>query len=264
MKDFVIVLPTHSSYCGVVKNFLQLLGKNWPDCPFDIVVSVVGDDVKIDGVDNLYNGKDASLIDCVVNVVKKYKRKYYISFLGDAFINMKIDNTEIVEMLKSLADSNIEYCSLQCVKNYRKEKKFNDYFRHINNLDRYSHNFTVFVASRGFIMGEMARFKTDLDFEKNYLCRKDDFYFDRHLIVRKNYFNLLPSITKGKWDRINYRKLKKDNPEVEFDARDVQSWKESILCHTRSRVVAFLPSSVRVGLKKITERVFDVKFGVEG
>ncbi len=86
-NDFVIVLPTHSDYIEITKIFLQLLKKNWSDCPFKIIISVTGEKIVVDDAEIVYNGKKASLIDCLVNVSKQYNSKYYISFLGDAFIN---------------------------------------------------------------------------------------------------------------------------------------------------------------------------------
>lgn len=264
MSDFVIILPTHSSYIGITKNFIQLLRKNWVDCPFKIVVSATGSKVSIEDVENLYNGEGASLIECVVNAAKKYKAEYCISFLGDAFINKKIDDEKILSLLNDLVIKDIQYCSLEYVKNYKKRKNFNDYCRYINNLDRYSHNFTAFVASYDFIMKELSKYRTDLDFEKAYLYQDEDFYFDDHLVVTKNYFNLLPGITKGKWDRFNYNKLRKSNPEIKFAKRDIQSFKESSICHVRGRIVPYMPSSIRKRMKLATEKVFKVKFGVEG
>lgn len=264
MWDFIIILPTHSSYIEITKSFIQLLKKNWANCPFKIVVSTTGKKVVVDGAENLYNGKKASLIDCVVNVTKKYKSKYYISFLGDAFINNKINNEKVLLLLDDLLINQIDYCSLKCVRNYKKRKNFDDHFRHINNLDRYSHNFTAFVASYDYINDELSKYKTDLDFEKAYLFQTENFYFDKHLIVKKNYLNLLPCITKGKWDNINYRRLTKKNPEINFEERELQSLKESLVCHVRNKVVSNIPDFVRRKIKAYTEKVFNMRFGVEG
>ena len=264
MNDFIIILPTHSDYIGITKNFIQLLRKNWPDCPFEIVVSVTGELVKVDKVKNLYNGKNASLIDCVVNVAKKYKKKYYLSFLGDAFINGRIDNVEIQKILKSLLKNKVAYCSLLNVKNYKKKKNFDKQMRYINGLDRYSHNFTAFAASYDFVKRDLSLYKTDLDFEKEYLSETRNFYYDDRLVLRKNYFKLLPSIVKGEWDRINYKKLVANNPEIKFETRKFQSLKNTMLCHTRNVIVMHLPAFLRIRLKSATERIFGLKFGVEG
>ena len=263
-NDFIIVLPTHSKYSKITANFLKLLRKNWSDCQFEIVVSMTGEDIKIEGVKNIYNGKNASLIKCLVDASKEYKSKYYISFLGDAFISKKINNSSVMNLLNTIDNSNIDYCSLKYVKGYTKEKKCNQYFRYINALDRYSHNFTAFVVSYDYLNEEFLKFKDDLDFEEYYLKKKTNKYYDKHLIVRKNYFRLLPGIIKGEWDAINYKRLKKDNPEINFDNRPVLSFKESAIRHIRNNIVAHIPANARIGIKKFTEKAFGFKFGVDG
>lgn len=262
MKDIVIIIPTHSSYIGIVKNFLQLFKKNWPECPYDVIVSVTGEKVRLNDATALYCGKNASLIECVMKATKNSKN--CICMLGDMFINSKVDNKAIVEIIERLEKDNIQYCSLSYVKNYKKEKKYSEELRCINNLDRYSHNFGAFFASRNFIENELAKYETDLAFEEAFLHQKENYYFTDHLIVRKNYFNLLPGITKGEWDRINFRRLKKSNPEIVFADRPIQSRKNSVICHVRGKVVSHLPNFVRVGMKGSIERVFHINFGVRG
>lgn len=261
-NDFIIVLPTHSKYCRVTANFLELLKKNWPDCPFKIVVSMTGEDITIKEAKSIYNGKNASLIECLVNASKKYKSKYYISFLGDAFISKRINNSSAKNLLSIIKNNNIDYCSLKYVKGYTKEKRFDQYFRYINSADRYSHNFTAFVVSNSYLNNEISKLKDDLEFETFFLSKTGDKYYSKHLIVRKNYFELLPSIVKGKWDAINYKKLKRDNPEINFDDRPTLSLKESVMRHIRNSIVAHIPADARIGIKKTTEKIFGFKFGV--
>ena len=262
-SDYIIIIPTHSSYQKTVENFLQLLRKNWPNCPYKLIVSVTGNNTVIPNCENLYNGRDASLIDCIVNVTKKYPNKRYLCLLGDAFINKKIDNEIVQKMLNILTKNRIDYCSLNYVRNYKKVKTFNQNLRYIHGKDRYSHSFVAFAASYQYIAEELSKFKSDLDFEKFYLFQDKNEYYKNHLIVRKNYFNLLPSITKGKWDRNNYYKLRKSNPEVIFDKREVQTLKEAFVCHLRELIVPCLPSKMRIRVKKIVENISGFHFGVK-
>lgn len=39
----------------------------------------------------MFNGPDATLVDCIVNASNKYRSDYYMVFLGDAFICGKVD-----------------------------------------------------------------------------------------------------------------------------------------------------------------------------
>lgn len=261
MDKPIIIIPTNSKYIDVVENFLQMLKKNWPDCPYDTVVSVTGKKTSLKDTKSIYCGEKATLIDCIVKAIGK--RKNCICILGDMFMNKRIDNEKLQSIINTLIENKIQYCSLSFVKNYKKEKLFNEDLRLINNLDRYSHNFAAFFASDRFVKDELSKFKTDLDFEKGFLYQKEDFYYTDRLAVRKNYLNIVAGITKGEWDRINYRKLKKDNPEIVFADRPVQSRKNSIICHVRGGVVHYLPSPIRVFLKKCTEKICRIDFGVE-
>lgn len=264
MANTIIIIPTNSSYIEIVKNFLQLLRKNWSKCPYKIVVSITGKNVTLSGVEVLYNGEKASLIDCIVNAEKEYDCDCCICMLGDMFISATIDDGVIGNILRKLSEDKVDYCSLNYVKNYKKEKSYSEELRFINNLDRYSHSFSAFFASRNFIEKELVKYDTDLDFEKSYLFGKESFYYNNHLAVRKNYFNFMPGIIKGKWDRINYFKLKRNNPEIAFEKRAMQSRSESIICHIRSMAIHLLPHGLRIWLKKLIENAMGMRFGVEG
>ena len=188
-------------------------------------------------------------------MVNKYDALYYINFLGDAFISKKINTNLFLEEMNYMLEYNIDYCCLNYVKRYTKEKIFDEYFRHINDLDRYSHSFVAFIASRKYIVKELINFKNDLDFEMYYIHKHRNDYYKNHLIVRKNYFGILPSITKGKWDRINYLKLKKDNPEIVFEKREMTSLGKSICMHIRKKVISYLPQNCRKKIKRLFEKI---------
>lgn len=248
--DLVIIIPTHSSYIDIVKNFLELFKKNWENCNYLIIISVCGENINMDGFKILYNGKNASLIDCIVNVKNKYPSNYYMCFLGDAFINKKIIQKDVDKLLKTMYDGNIQYCSLLCVKNYKKVKSYNDKLRYINSKDRYSHNFVAFIASHCYIDTIMAKCKSDLEYELLYLNNQKNFYYDFDLIFKKNYFGLMPGITKGKWNRFVLNTLKKNNREINFAYRPTESFFESLYSIIREKIIGYIPLSIRKIIKK--------------
>ncbi|MBR3163491.1 MAG: hypothetical protein IKF17_05285 [Clostridia bacterium] len=260
MQKYIIILPTHSNYKNITVNFLQLLKKYWKECNYKIIISITGEKEEFSGYECVYNGRNASLIECILNAANMYKSNYYMCFLGDAFINKKINDCEIKKQLYLIQKSKIDYCSLMYVKRYKKEKRFNDYFRYINSLDRYSHNFVAFVVSHNYIQKQLATFKNDLDYEEYYLHENKDFYYEKHLIVRKNFFGITPGITKGKWDRINYLKLCRKNPEIDFEDRELQTWKETIFEHFRNILISYMPPFVRIRLKTFITKVFKKTF----
>ncbi len=260
VDDIVIVIPTHSSYKTIVLNFLQLFEKNWKDCPYKIVISICGENIQFEGLNTIYNGENTSLIECISNAVKLFDARYYMCFLGDAFINKKIDTKEFLKDFNEISNKAIDYCCLNYVKRYKKEKKFNNKFRYINSKDRYSHSFVAFIASKKFMTKDLVDFDSDLSFEKYYLNDKKSFYYSNHIIVRKNYFAILPGITKGKWDRINFHILQKSNPEIDFDSREIEPFINTVLNFLRKKFINKIPRSLRVLSKKIIKKVFNIQF----
>lgn len=246
--DVILIIPTHSSYMDIVKNFLELFSKNWNDCNYPIIISVCGKNEKIDGYINIYNGNDASLIDCILNAALEFKSKYYICLLGDAFINKKVNQKIIDTIIYSMEQGKINYCSLLNVRHYRKIKSFNSSLRYINSKDRYSHTFIAFIANNYYLKNVLSKFHTDLEYEMGYINIEKEYYFEHDLIVKNNYLGILPGIRKGKWNRIFLYKLKKDNPEIVFSKRPVESIVDTIygICAYSS---SYLPEKIRIAIK---------------
>ena len=97
-----IIVPTNSKYIDICKNFMDVLKRSWSDCPYRVIVSITGENKKIDGVINLYNGSDASLIDCIVNASNIYKCDYYMVFLGDAFMCGNVETYKVKNLLEDM------------------------------------------------------------------------------------------------------------------------------------------------------------------
>lgn len=257
----IIIIPTHSNYIDVCRDFLNLFKKNWGDCPYEICVSITGSNLSIEDVKTFYNGTDASLIDCILNVSKQNKADYYFCFLGDAFINGKINTDKMINMLDCFKLMQIDYCSLLYVKPYAKKKIFIDKnFRYISNKDRYSHNFVSFVASEKYIFEKLATMKDDYDFEYSYLKKAeniDTYYFEHEIIVNSNIISIYPGIVNGRWNRKVYNLLVRDNPELEFTNRRKLSLVESFYVNLYDSIIHFLSSSFRNKIKRVANLIIN-------
>lgn len=245
----LIIIPTHSKYRDVVNNFLSLLKKNWSECPYRIVVSICGENFDIQGFDKVYNGSNSNLIDCITNVKNLYSCDFYMCFLGDAFINKKVNQNIVNKIINDMHYNNIDYCSLINVKNYKKVKKLNTILRYIHSQDRYSHNFISFIVTEQYIDNVLSKMTSDLEFEMKYLSIKNSFYYQNHIIVTKNIFNIMPGIKKGRWNKFVLRKLKKNNPEINFAKLPVETYFESLYSALHNKVITYIPSCFRKKLK---------------
>ncbi|WP_203263471.1 hypothetical protein [Streptococcus uberis] len=260
-KKIIIVLPTHSNYLELISNFLQVFNENWPDCPFEIVISITGEDKCINGYDCLYNGKNASLIDCLVSVSNLYNPEYIISFLGDAFITKKINNDDFFEILNFMSENIIHYCSIRYVRNYWKKKNASSKLRFIHQNDRYSHNFVSFIVDQYYMSNTIKNFQSDLEFEQFYLHNQiGDDYYKHDVIVSKNIFNINPAINKGKWNRKVRKKLIKKYPNIEFIDLPKESIGDTIINGLRNKIIYYLTPKTRKLFKLLLLKVLGKEF----
>ena len=263
MNKVLVNLVTHSAYSDVCDNFLQLFKKNWKDCPYDFVISIIGDEIHFEGYKCYYFGKESTLPNAIYELMKITNYDYCISFLGDAFINSNINTFEISELMDSFMKGNYEYGCLIPRQPFRlKGKIANKYFRFISNYDIYNMCFVAFIASRNFVEHEFCNGISDLEFEMKYLKPDSDekIYYDNRVIVLDNFFNLLPGIEAGKWNRKALKKLEKNNPEINFSKRPLVSVSKSYINRIIGVAQIFISKKQRQIFKKIFNRYFKYKF----
>ncbi len=253
--DLIIVMATHSSYIDICKNFLELIKKNWADCPYRIIIALTGDDVEDDfgSCEKYYCGKQSTLTDCIRKVSDIYKFKYYMCFLGDAFLSKKVSDDDVKDFVDEIEKLDIDYCCLYPKVPIKKCKMAGKWTRYINSLDRYSHSFIAYIASKRFIDSEFGLGSNDLKFEVKYLkiaSEKNEYYFDKHVILKNNIFNIKPGIVKGKWDRIVLSNLRRNNPEIDFAYRPKISIFKQLLLIVRKFIFRWLPKSYVVKMSK--------------
>lgn len=263
MSKILINLVTHSSYADVCQNFLSLLKKNWSDCPYDFIISIIGQKISFDGYICHYHGKNCKLPEAIYKEISESDYEYCISFLGDAFINSKINNEEVFKLIHVIENCNIEYCCLIPRKPFRfKKKKVGDMLRYISSYDAYNMCFVAFIASRKFILKEFCNGISDLEFEKKYLEENTDnyfFYTDR-VIVTKNVFNLVPGIDAGKWNRHAIKILKNSNSDISFCDRERISFFKNIFSDIIHFSQIIVSKKQRRIIKKFLKNIFGIKF----
>lgn len=263
MKKVIINLVTHSAYKDVCENFLNLFDKNWHDCKFEFCISVIGDKIDFRGKKVIYNGNKCTLPEAIYNLMNNSDYDYCLSFLGDAFINTKVNNDEINKIIEEIDKCNIEYCNLIPKAAYRHHKiSLNRDMRFITTNDNYNMSFVAFIASKKFILQEFKDKISDLDFEKKYLNRENVKYqiYKNRTILNKNVLGIVPGISAGKWDRHALNKLQKDNPEIEFTNRPKMSVKEMIENDIIQILQTWISCKQRMVLKKMISRITGKKF----
>ena len=265
-KKVLVSLVTHSAYKDVCENFIELFDKNWEDCKYDFRVLVIGNEISFDKKKVNYYGRDCSLPEALYLAMSTSDYDYCISFLGDAFIDRKIDSIMVESLINDISEKNIEYCNFVPRIAYRFHKKLaGKNMRYISTNDSYNMSFVAFIASRRFVLKEFADRITDLDFERKYLNRINQcnqVYNDR-VILTQNLFGLVPGIYAGKWDRHSLKRLQKDNPEIVFTNREKISNHVMIRNDFIKIFQIFASRKQRIILKKILSRLTGAEFATE-
>lgn len=270
MKNKILfVLVTHSNYMDICSCFIEMFMKNFSSqAQVEFIISYCGEPQNIKNFETLYNGKDASLPECLYNVANSVEADLYFSFLGDAFICEKVNNQEFEELIINLINDKIEYCCLIPRKRNIFSKKTpplgSNYYRLISYDDIYCHSFIAFCATKEFILNEFNNGITDFEFENKYLkAAKNKGFYDRRAILRKNVLNIIPGIQKGKWDRKCYKNLCKQSVNIFRNNRKVLTRLETIKNYIILFLQPIIPYTLRTRIKKMLTKLKIIKFSTE-
>ena len=266
MSKILVNLVTHSAYADECKIFLKLFEKNWQDCPYDFSILIVGKPIVFNGYNCKYLGEKCQLPEAIYKEMQNNDYDYCISFLGDAYINSKIDNDAVTRLINTIEMREYEYCCLIPRIAFRFCKKdAGEKLRYISSDDVYNMCFVAFVASKKFVEKEFCNAISDLEFERKYLKInfKDKKFYANRVILTENLFNLVPGIDGGKWNRHSMKKIKKNNPEIEFTDREVVSLRKTLINDMIHFLQILISRNQRKKWKKILEKVFHMRFSTE-
>lgn len=254
--DYTIIIPSHGAYKDVCDVFLYLLKKNWPDCPFRIVLAIHTKPAKFDGYTTLFCEDTNSLMGCLAKTIEKYPSPYYFVFLPDALISRPIIKKEIDEFLSQLKQLKPAYCRLMPTRVNTHPKKASNWLRYIHTRDRYVHSFIAFLASKQFLLNEIKSCPSDLSFEVKYLQLANDksvyYHFKDRFVLTKDIFHIVHGIVKGKWDRVALYQLRKDGLNIK---RARLSWAQSLYHYGYIRFMPLVPNKIRLGTKQLISKI---------
>ena len=89
------------------------------------------------------------------------------------------------------------------------------------------------------------------------------YWYKNRVILTKNLFGLCPGITAGKWDRHVLKKLKNENPEIQFSKREMLSFSEMLKNDMIVVFQIFASQRQRIIMKKVISKITGIKFVTE-
>lgn len=251
-KNVKIIVSVSSCYKDIADLFFYCMKKNWPDCPFDCIVSFNDEKFNQYSKYSYVGQKKDTIPDNIRNITNKYKADFYICLLGDAFISNAVNTKNVLKLIKYMEINKISYCNLFPL------RKKNKLITYIKNTDVYSMSFIAFIASNDFINKEFKNGVTDFEFEEKWLKSalensNQKYVLKDKIINSSNILNIVHGIQKGVWIRKSYNYMKKNGLLVNSN-RNKMSIIQEIIFSIRVKAQIFLPPKFRYVLKKLLSK----------
>lgn len=230
MNRIKIIVSVCKIYEDIAEIFFELFMKNWPDCPYDLIISSDYESEKFPSNCIVFRG-ESSLPGNIYEISKKYPAEYYICLLGDAFISKEIDTNALNNLFQCLKNNYIEYCKLFT---YGFDNAQSEIIRKADLHKPYEVSFIAFIATIGFIQREFVNSISDFEFEHKYLqiaarnTENDYINQNSYAVVTYNVLHIRHGIQKGLWIRETYNDIEQISNLVKTNNRDKLSIIDSI------------------------------------
>lgn len=256
MKRLTIIIPTHITYIDIALIADKLFCKYWKDCPYDVVVSTNElHDYPFKVFKIFSNSASDEFIRRIYNASHAYDTKFYLIINEDRFLNNTIAVNEIEDIMTYMTNEGIDFCRFipsNCLHKKIKLKK-------IKKCEPYGMNMAGCICTKQFIdrnlieningwVYENSKLEETLNFNK-------DAEFENAIKSNIDFLHTVHGIQKNEWIPKSYKKLKKANPEIDFDIRPLAKCTFSLfLKNFLSYPLKYLNPKTRFFLKMILRK----------
>lgn len=263
-----IILGAYDPYKDVFDIFIEQFKKNWPDCPYPLVISNMyfkyeGDNVILI---NCGEEKDAS-----VRYRKAYElidADYYLGFEEDRIIMDKVDTAEVEKVLDFMDKEQIPF--FRCNASSRKKREVDrfkgyDHYYHIPAKEPYGVCGSTAIKSKKMVKYLTEKYqnngyKWEAAQNKRAALTKKKWAYN-YATYDKNLFHILHCVEKQKWIRSSKKELIKNGFTSYLNKRETQSIKEAILMNIKELFIR-IPGKTRYYIKKLLTKL-GLKFVTE-
>ena len=263
MERLTIIMPTHKTYLDVAVLSEKLYLKYWPDCPFKIILSTNRSEVDFSLFKVLSNSDSDEYIRRIYNAAQAYASDYYLIIGEDNFISSEIDEKKIYDTINYLKENSINYCRIIPPEKKSKELRFYP----IRKNKPYGITGAGFICTKEFIDKELVSNINGWQFENDMLAKtmlytsKD--YFADCIAASQDVLDTIHGIRHGMWIPQSYKKLKRLNPELDFDIRPVTDEDLSYFIREKADwIYKLIPTRTRFYIKKSLKKI-GLKFATD-
>ncbi len=257
---FVIFLAAYDPYKDVFDIFIDQFYKNWPDCPYPLVIANMHFNYEGNNVILINCGDMPSAADRMRVIMDKIDADYYLGMEEDRMITKPINSAEIEEILDFMDKEKIKYFRCDASKFKKRESdKFQNYehYYHIPNNEPYGVCGSTSIWSRELLeeFGEKFSFNGyKWESYQNSRAGKDsNGWVDGCATCDSNLLGILHCIDKQKWISSSRKKLIKKGYKIDKKQRQVHSLKETIIFNLKNSFMT-MSSKNRHRIKNILKR----------
>lgn len=139
-KIFALVIVSCDAYVDIVKHYLALLEKNWPEFDYPIVVATETIALDNPNVSSITSGKNTTWTKRLIDAINYCGSRYILLTIEDLFISEKVDNSLILEALSFIKKEKILYYRIPVFKVSKKRERYpgNENVELIRRNERYN------------------------------------------------------------------------------------------------------------------------------
>jgi hypothetical protein len=233
--------------------FFELFFKNWPDCPYDVMLFANKESFSDARVKTVLSGPDHDWSSSVKACLKQIDYDYVMLLFDDGFIMNKVDQKKISELVSFIELNKPDYQKFTAVPkpDIRINSKIGKYLP-----TTHYRNGLMSIWKRETLLSLLVEGESAWAFELNGLKRSaplEHFYG-----VYEEYFDFLHGVEKGLWYQRSVKILQKQGIKIDLAARGVLTSTNhfrSQLSLLRRYIFLNVPAPVRPYLFKASDFV---------
>lgn len=257
---FVIFLTAYDPYKDMFDIFIKQFKKNWPDCPYPLVIANMYFHYEDDNVILINCGDMPSAADRMRVMMEKVDADYYLGMEEDRIIMNPVDTSEIEKILAFMDKEKLGYyrCNGSRFKK-READRYQGYehYYHILKDEPYGVCGSTSIWSRKLLDEFGTKFDFDgyqwESFQNARAGRAGKGWVEGYATDDRNLLSILHCVEKQKWIASARRRLIKEGYDIDRQGRQVHSWKETIICNLKNAFMG-VSGSKRHKIKRILKK----------
>lgn len=243
MNDCTILVASCDKYADLLEPFVRLFKKNWPDCPFELVL-VTETDPHLDGFSRVIAcGRGLDWAERERRALKTIETPYVMMLCDDYYLSAPVDTALVLRRLDQM--KRFGAANLRLIPNPKLTKSNAKEFA--EGLWEYRKNTAYCIATQaGFwelgFLRKLAEGKTSIwDFERYGSFEVGD--ESRPLLVTPTKeFPFLDAVHKGCWEPWGVKCLKENGIAYDFSKRGLPSLKTRLVEGFKALVFHLVPN----------------------